>query len=580
MVKKSLYLLISLMLLVTLCGCGSSGGGGDSGDNYRDNPVTPEQDLPTEYSSAPVFDKFANDIYNYNSNSNNVAIDLPVDSTYFVSITNTSPNPQSISLVSSVSASIRLSVTDEPQQSALANTIDSFRQQDQDEAKLQYRLNLFNRLRQKKNSNVLRSERAGMAGVDHRNEVVGQSYTILTSNLRGGYELLNNCKLVAETNHAKFFVDQNNRYGYSCHKELMEKIVTQGDFALTKVFESDTVNIYDFMTENFGDFFDVDNDKKVSVIITPYLSALSSSYLGLFMHECMLENFEDPRDQILIAPPINGQDSNYNKYEAVTNLCHEYQHLINFSQRFYRNGVYSFTDEDEKKYNYELFFDEGSSVCAEALFRRARGGDNPEHRTYPTLYDYQGIYTTEYTGNDKRFNDFFLSSDGCFKNVFPFYEPKEDGNSNTRYKKYGLNGLFLLYLHDRFGSENFKKLIQLPFTGNDLKTVIPQTLGTSLSLDELQRDWHLAMQHEYLLTEQKNNGEPQTNDVRFKYNDWLRLKSKNKSINTGNTYLEEGYSVLYKLKPETSNTGNKFRFFIKSTGNSTYKNLEINIIKL
>ena len=181
---KKLYILFFILAITMLLGCGSSSS--SENEYYSDNPVTPDNDLPKEYDSAPVFDNLANVIYTYNSNSNNVAIDLPVGSTYFVSITNTSPNLQSISLVSSVSASIRLSVTDEPQQSALANTIDSFRQQDQDEAKLQYRLNLFNRLRQKKNSNVLRSERAGMAGVDHRNEVVGQSYTILTSSkIRG-----------------------------------------------------------------------------------------------------------------------------------------------------------------------------------------------------------------------------------------------------------------------------------------------------------------------------------------------------------------------------------------------------------
>ena len=363
----------------------------------------------------------------------------------------------------------------------------------------------------------------------------------------------------------------------------MESIVKNGDFALTKVFDSDTVNIYDVITEKFGNFHDVDNDGKVSVIITPYLSSLNSSFLGLFIHYSMLEDFivqgvQDSRDQILIAPPINGQDSNYNRYEAVTNLCHEFQHLINFSHRFYRNGVYSFNNDDIQKYDEELYFDEGSSVCAEALFRRARG-----ERGYFSLYDYKtgGSSSIEYTGNDTRFNDCFLSSDGCFKNVFPFYNSTEN-----RYKNYGLNGLFMLYLHDRFGSENFKKLIQLPFTGGNnttgnegLKTIIPQTLGTGESLDDLQRDWHFALQHEYLLTELKKEGETLTTDVRFKYNDCLRLNSKNKSLNQGTTYLSPGYTVLYKIKPGSANTGSNFRFFIESS-NSTYKNLEINIIKI
>ena len=570
-----LLLVVSITLLV---GCGGGGGSGDnSGGGY--NPVTPDNDLPTEFNTLPAFNKEPNVIYTQTCNSSNVAIDLPVGSTYFVTIRNTAPNTQNISLVSSVTANIRASVTDEPQQIILANFTDSFIQQDRAEIEMQYRMNFINRLKQRNNSNVLRSARAGISGVDHSYEKVGSCYDIYTCDLNGNTYCLNNCKLVAETAHAKFFVDQNTRGGYKPYKDMMESFVTDGDFALTKVFDGDTVNIYNIMSEKFGTFHDIDNDGKVSVIITPYLSVLSSSLLGLFMHDTMLESFPDPRDHILLAPPINGVNSNKHKHEAVTNLCHEYQHLINFSQRFYRNGKYSFNDDDSEKYNYELFFDEGSSVCAEALFRRARGGDNSEHRTYPSLYDYKtgSMNNVEYTGNDERFNNIFLSTDGCFKNVFPFYDPNTDGINNTRYKKYGLNGLFFLFLHDRFGSEKFKKLIELPFTGNDLKTVIPQTLGSSESLDELQRDWHLAMQHQYLLTEQ--NGVDSTN-ARFKYNDWLKLESHNKQINSSRSIsLEKGYTALYKLTPSQANSGNNFRFFIKSTG-SSYKNLEINIIKL
>ena len=370
-----LFLVVSISLLV---GCGGSGGS-SSGGGCGHNPATPEEDLPTDFSTAPVFDKAPNVVYTYNSNSSNVAVDLPVGSTYFVAIRNTAPNSQNISLVSSVSASVRVSVADEPQASLLPCSIDSYKQQERQEAEIEYRKNFINHLKQRNNSKVLCSARARMSGVNHSYEVVGQSYNIWTTDTNGTPYCLNNCKLVAETKHAKFFVDQNTREGYKPYKDMMESFVNDGDFALAKVFDdNNTVNIYDVITEKFGNFHDVDNDEKVSVIITPYLSSLNSSFLGLFIHYTMLEDFivqgvQDSRDQILIAPPINGQDSNYNRYEAVTNLCHEFQHLINFSHRFYRNGVYSFNNDDIHKYDEELYFNEGSSVCAEALFRRARG---------------------------------------------------------------------------------------------------------------------------------------------------------------------------------------------------------------
>lgn len=580
---KSFLLVIFLASVFAILVCGGSGGSSDNGGgNY--NPVTPDSDLPTVYDKASTFDKKSNEIYTYSSNAENVAVDIPIGSTYFISITNKSGNTQKISLVSSVTASLRAS-SEEIQNDTDFSFIDTFKYNERDEAELQYRLNFINRLKQSKKSNVTRSVRASPSIADHSYEEEGEAYDIWTTDTYGKPYCLNNCKLVAVTEHAKFFVDQNDRYGYASSKGFMESVVKDGVFALKYVFDSDSVNIYNVILDNFGNFCDVDNDKKISVVITPFLTKIGvdggygSGLRGLFMYFCMLDDFVDKdeipqaRDQILLAPPVGGVgvETDKNMAEAITNLCHEYQHLVNFSQRFFRNGVYSFDESVEGiKYAEELGFDEGCSVCAEALFRRERG-----KRGFPSLYDSQtGSYVTrEYTGNDwyNRFNNI------SFSNVFPF-NPFSSSN-------YGRNGLFMLYLHDRFGSENFKKLIQLPFTGSDLQTVIPQTLGTGESLDELQRDWHFALQHQYLMTEQKNKGETLTTDVRYKYGEneeieWLRLNSQNKKVNSGSTSLSAGYSALYKLTPTQANLGDNFRFFIKSTGTATDKSLDINIIKL
>ena len=563
---KIFNILLLLASISLLLGCGSGGGSSV-------NPINPNPDIPSEYESAPAFNKTANEIYTHQSNSENVAIDLPIGSTYFISITNTSGALQTISLISSVSASLRPSTSEEPVQSEMVNFADSFLHQERAEAEMQYRLNFINQLKLRKNSKTVCASRASLSGVAHNEERVGGSYDIITSDGLGNPVTLKNCKFVAETKNAKFFVDQEYRSHYSPQRELMERIVTEGDFALTKVFDSDTVNIYNFIYENFGDFIDIDGDQKLSIIITPYLSSMNSSYLGLFMCDCMVPWFQDPRDQILIAPPLSdalAKGENYVRYETITNLCHEYQHVVNFSERFYRNN-FDFSDNDNDKYKQELGFDEGCSVCAEALFRRARG-----EKGFPSLFNHKtgGTASREYTGNDKRFNEFLSNCNGNIGNVFPFYT----ANTRFNYYDYGRNGLFMLYLHDRF-SDKFKNLIQHGFEGESLEKVIPQVLGTSESLNELQRDWYFALQHEFLKTEQIKNSEDITTDARFKYNDWLRLNSYNKTLNNS-ILLNSKSTAMFKLTPKQATSVNSFRFFINSSTYGTNKNLEINIIKL
>ena len=564
---KVINLLILVISVTFLVGCGGGGGGG----SY--SPINPTPDLPTEYESAPAFNKAANEVYTYSSNSDNLAVDLPVGSSYFVTVKNTSGYNQNISLIASVAASARASANNEPLANQALYDIDSLRAQERAEAELQYRLNFINQLKQIKNAKTVCASRASLSGVAHKDERLGESYDIVTSDGYGNPVTLNNCKLVAETQNAKFFVDQEYRSHYSPQRELMERIVTEGDFALTKVFDSDSVNIFSFMSENFGDYIDIDGDQKLSIIITPYLSVMNSSFMGLFMCDCMVPWFHDPRDQILIAPPLGdalAKGENYVRYEAISNLCHEYQHVVNFSERYYRNNFY-FNDDDNEKYKQELGFDEGCSVCAEALFRRARG-----EKGYSTLFDHQtgGTASREYTGNDERFNKSLSNYNGNFGNVFPFYK----ANTKFNYYDYGRNGLFMLYLHDRF-SDNFSKLIQLGFEGDKLETVIPQILGTSESLDELQRDWYFALQNEFLKTEQTQKSEAISTGARFKYNDWLRLTSYNKTLKT-TTYLNSGSTAMFKLTPNQATSGNTFRFFINSSSYGTNKNLEINIIKL
>ena len=56
---KIINLLILAISLTFLVGCGGGGGGSSV------NPIDPTPDIPTEYDSAPAFNKAANEIYTY-----------------------------------------------------------------------------------------------------------------------------------------------------------------------------------------------------------------------------------------------------------------------------------------------------------------------------------------------------------------------------------------------------------------------------------------------------------------------------------------------------------------------------------
>lgn len=548
---------LSIALLIT--GCGGGGGG---------NSVGPEPD-PTEIETFSKKVNTVGELYSETGlDTKNIAVDVAADnSDYIVNITNNGSRSINIKVSSSnANADTRMSMAEEPQP---------------DIGEWIYDPNLMARRmfaeaamahqsRAKSKTSALRAS-SRYSVENHKNESVGNEYTIQVGTVdKAPLVVLKKCKLVKITDYAKFFVDQDSHGGYLSRAAEMEQWLTSND----GVNPADLYDkyMYGVLSENYGTVADVDGDGKLSVLITSILPSWQSGLEGLFPEETMILDPDDYdigitdfRDLVLIAPPAD--NSAKERHTMISNLIHETQHAVNFSQRAFSGNTY-------KKFNAtafaeELGFDEGCSVCAEALFRRAMGAAGEAHS-----YEYRsGGPSTEYAGNTSKFNSYSIS------NVFPF------DSSNFGYgSDYGRNGLFVLYIHDRFekDKDSFKKLIQQGWQGRNLKYSIPEKLGCK-SLDELQEGWHLAMQNESL----RNKLGRVNNAGENGYADWLNLNINSNILPTLYTLdniskpLKAGKTLSYCFQAKNNADGN-FRFFIKSADEiqSSLKDLSISIIKV
>lgn len=547
---------LSIALLITGCG----GGGG--------NPGGPEPD-PTDIET---FSKKVNTVGEFYSetglDTKNIAVDVAADnSNYIVNITNNGNSSLNIKVCSSNSnAETRMSVAEEPQAEVGEWIYDSniMARRMFAEAAIAHQ----NRAKSKASAS-----RASVrcSSLNHSSETVGNNYSIQVGTVdQAPLVILERCKLVKVTGHAKFFVDQTNHGGYYSQAAAMESLITEKG-GLADLYED---YMYKVLEDNYGTVADIDGDGKLSVLITSILPTWASGLQGLFPEETMIinpddycldvrnpeNNITDFRDLVLIAPPVNNSDEE--RHTMISNLIHETQHAVNFSQRAFSSNTYE--KFEATAFAEELGFDEGCSVCAEALFRRAMGAAGKVHS-----YEYRsGGPATEYAGNTSKFNSYSIS------NVFPF-----DSRNFEYGSDYGRNGLFMLYLHDRFES-SFKKLIQQGWQGSNLKYSIPEKLGCK-SLDELQEGWHLAMQNESL----RNKLGRANNAGKNGYADWLNLNINSLPtlypLDNISKSLKDDKILSYYFQAKSNSDGN-FRFFIKSADEiqSSLRDLSISIIKV
>lgn len=579
--KKFFALLIATSLLISV-GC-------IGGKGRESSPVSgPSESLPIEYANANIVVENANQVYNSsNINAKNIAIDVPADgNNYLINLTNKGAQQLELSLVSATPASIRVSIADKEEKEEASQSLYN-ESLAMPKGCIEARLNFLRNSKSHRSSKRASATRGMVYSPDHSHESLNNEYAIQVGTLCASPAVtLHRCKLVHITEHAKFFVDQES-HGITYYDPVkMEAWVTgsDGDISLAKAFDSyayGNISMYSLLEEKFGKVADIDKDGKLSVLITPILPVWSPKLEGLFPYETMIPDTDDydiglseHRDLVMLAQP-NRSSEKLNRHVILNTLIHETQHAVNFSLRAYSNNTYK--GHDPNSFDEELGFDEGCSVCAEALFRRAWGKAGVQ-----TLYDYKtGGSGIEYAGNDSRFNHYLKGGNQTLDSVYPF-----DANNFNYGYTYGRNGLFILYLHDRFGinGNNFKNMVQQNFQGANLKNTIPAILcnNSTTTLEDLERDWHFALQNEYLKTEQNNAGISMSQGARYEYADWLKLENKNKKINNAKLALEPRNTVMIKLQPSIANIeGNKYRFFIKSKKEGqSLEGININLIKL
>ena len=562
---------ISLLLAtIALTGCG----GGE------DNPVRSSSTEPVEYENANITVEQPNTIYTIeNKDAVNIAVDVAADGAdYLINIESKSRSEIYVELVPSASNAFseRLSVAE-----GSCRSFESYEARIALEAGLMARKSFVEAVRASKacsnteNTSTRASRQVAYPYSDHSREILGNEYTFQLENPYSNRALvtLNRCKLVHETSNAKFFVDQDS-HGLSFDASKMESWIkgSDGTTGLAEAFDNGTsYSMYSVLEKNFGKIADVDGDGKVSILVSSVLTSFYRGLQGLFPYETMIVHKEDYpsnsvtdfRDLLIIDPVTCGDDAK-GRQTMLNNLIHEAQHVVNFSARAF-NSDNNYIGFDFSAFDAELGFDEGMSVCAEALFRRAWGTEGGKRYIYQ-FRDNGPI--VEYAGNSDRFSSYTLN------NIYPF------NVFNPSYH-YGRNGLFMLYLHDRFGDSAFKELIQQGWKGQALNTEIPRVLNCEADFNTLQKEWHIAIQNEYLRTAQRKTT-ANSFGQKYAYGDWLNLKSENMTLFSPSKPVSSSVSPLcYHLKATNKNPEATYRFFVKSSdGKASLKDLVINLIKL
>ncbi|MEW6713210.1 MAG: hypothetical protein AB1403_25545, partial [Candidatus Riflebacteria bacterium] len=366
------------------------------------------------------------------ANAAYVAMKLPVDdqaAQFALVVTNPNTTAQNVRIKpeSYVLGTVRNSV--------LAGAPDSLGQLRLNQAPLESRLR------------VLASQRAATDGVrasrsirasDHSGEKVGDIVVLkVVSDWWGTNYVSRNCKLERLSAHCKIFVDQDPYDGLSAVTGT--DAVTAADLLH---FETEfETHIYPLISTSYASFYDIDNDGRVSILLSPVYSKLG--FAGLFNSNDFADNANsNQRDMIALFSPDSAKSWTGTKWLEATRetICHEMQHLVNYSAHMYTNKVGQMEEE---------WLDESLSVGAEARYRIARGSSALENRF--TLWSNSP------------------SSVGLW-------------NFSRALSQYGMVGLYNFFLYEQSNSDTIKALVNSTVLGRDNVAARFPTLGMNGSL--------------------------------------------------------------------------------------------------
>lgn len=430
-----------LTLIVFAVGCGGGGGGGGSS-----NPVAPGTDLNPSSVVAPGTTALAaegNTFLYAAAPAANIALKLPVDvaeAKFALIITNPNTVAQDIRIKpeSYVLGNVR-----GPASSLRVNgAVDDYGQLLMNQAPLETNLRLkANLMASQSNVRASRSLRAA----DHSSENVGDLVSLsIVGDQFGWSYITRSCKLERMSAHCKLFVDQESYGGLSAVTGV--DAVTSADLDhFVAEFET---HIHSLITNGYSPVYDIDADGRVSILISPVYSKLG--FAGLFNSNNMTNTpNSNLRDLIALFSPNSSQGWSGEKWREATRetICHEMQHLVNYSAHLHFNSVGSMEEE---------WLDESFSVGVEARYRLLRGSAAIENRF-----------------------KLWASS------------PSSTGliNFNRALAQYGMVGLFNFFLFEQSDTATIKSMINSTTLG---KANVDAAFASRGGMNGMLRSWAMA----------------------------------------------------------------------------------------
>ncbi len=521
-VSNILSVIILVVFSVFVIGCGGGGGGGVTGSLP---PVPPAEDAPG--TSVLAND---NDMFVYKSQpAANIAINIPVNNEavkFAMVVTNPNLSSQRVRLA--------------PESYVLGKVAPSVRTgsevQPSDYAQLLLnQAPLESRLRQQARQNFANMNfkaNRSLRASDHSGEKVGDIVVMRVVNDTLGLTYISrNCKLERISAHCKIFVDQDSYNGLSAVSGV--DAVTAADLLhFENEFET---HIYDLMTGSYANFYDIDNDGRISILLSPVYAKLN--FAGLFNSNNFADNpNSNLRDLIGLFSPYSAKNWSGERWREATRetICHEMQHLVNYSANYYFNAVNQMEDE---------WLDESLSVGAEARYRLLRGSPIMENR-------------------------FSLWANS----------PSSVGllNFSRALSQYGMVGLFNFYLYEQSDSATIKAMV------NSTQLGIANVNNLFINRDGMNgmfRDWAMAA----LLDSLRANNQIDISGINagYRYKTNLGLNVSYTSVaygySTSEVYLPAYGAAFYIINQPSGFDGSEYRFRVESESG---KNVDILMVRL
>lgn len=544
--NRVFFSILAVSLLMFSLGCGGGGGSGST---------TPPQDTEVAPTAVSTLSS-AQNAYSYSSIAQNLVMTIPVISgqvaNFLLTVNNNSAFSQDVVLTPATSFAASL----QPQEKASLQA-----SQIVPDADLVQMAAVKGRLEQKLRQDTIDSMRrtggnlrAAMRPSDHSGETVGSIYSIsMVSSSTGLSYITRSCKLERITAHCKIFLDQDSYSGLSAVSGSY--MVTSSDLDhFANEFET---YIYPLMSQNYGSVYDIDNDSRLSIIISPVYAIIG--FAGLFNSIDMTPGAttnSNQRDMIGVWSPSSTKwQGEYWRAATRETIAHEMQHATNYSAKVYPGGVVRTGISNYDNLLETMWIDEGLSVGAEARYRanRAAAGE---------ISYFGGQTVADSVANDNRFNYWVQNPETVKMDDFSY--------EFNAYEHYGQKGLFNFYLYEQFGADKIKALVQTTTTG---MTNFENVFGSG-SFASLVTKWQFAVTNEGLRT----SGLVDINAISapYRYQAAMKLSTVHQAVQYDAKFPESiqiapGATAYYVIRQPSTTTGSEYQFIVESAQGQAIK---------